>query len=260
MKSSVSRASANSARTSHSSTLSNISAISRRRLKAELELERPKVEEEEEAHLAELTRSLAEARRALMERRREREMKESMARLQLSDGAWRAPAPRSPSPRGYASEPDEDNDEDCPAIRQGTHEAWQCHGTRHDAWIDGLKQRTYNRTPAPPRHGSWSVYGAGQTCSKPFDGDPREWPLFISRFRALVHDAVPDDAQRVAILVDWLGPSVKRRVEALLTDPQGYGATLEYLRKQYGSPDKISRCRIADLLTCSPFPRAKSGI
>lgn len=66
-----------------------------------------------------------------------------------------------------------------------------------------------------------------------------------------MHDALPDDAQRVAILIDWLGPSVRRRIETQLTAPQGYTAALDYLQEQYGRPERISHCRVLDLLGLS---------
>ena len=71
-----------------------------------------------------------------------------------------------------------------------------------------------------------------------------------------MHNVISDDAQRVAILSDWLGPNVKRRVETLLMAPEGYVAALEYLQHQYGLPDKISRCRIKDLIG---LPTCKTG-
>ena len=86
-------------------------------------------------------------------------------------------------------------------------------------------------------------------CKSPFDGDPREWPLFASRFKALVHDVIPNDAQRLAILTEWVGPNVLRRITPLLKAPRGYSAALTFLKKQYGSSEKIARCLIHDLLS-----------
>ena len=82
-------------------------------------------------------------------------------------------------------------------------------------------------------------------------GNPREWALFISRFETLVHDVVRDDAQRLAILADWVRPNVRKRIVTLLTSPQRYEATLKYLQRQYGEPG-----RIHDLLQ---LPTCKQG-
>ncbi|XP_057377921.1 uncharacterized protein LOC130699839 [Daphnia carinata] len=93
-------------------------------------------------------------------------------------------------------------------------------------------------------------------CKTPFDGDPRDWLLFSSRFQALVHDVIPNDAQRLAILTEWVGPNVLRRISPLLRAPRGYPAVLSYLKKHYGSSEQISRCQIHDLLS---LPIVKPG-
>ena len=49
--------------------------------------------------------------------------------------------------------------------------------------------------------------------------------------KALVHDLVPSDAQRAAILSEWIGPNVHRRVATLLAAPQGYSAALRYMQR-----------------------------
>ncbi|XP_059350123.1 uncharacterized protein LOC130704363 [Daphnia carinata] len=83
----------------------------------------------------------------------------------------------------------------------------------------------------------------------PFNGDPRDWLLFSSRFQALVHDVIPNDAQRLAILTESVGPNVLRRISPLLRAPRGYPAVLSYLKKHYGSSEQIARCQIRDLLS-----------
>ncbi|XP_045026266.1 uncharacterized protein LOC123470255 [Daphnia magna] len=103
----------------------------------------------------------------------------------------------------------------------------------------------------------WMFGGSAPfTCRTPFDGDPRDWLLFASRFRALVHDVIPNDAQRLAILTEWVGPSVFRRISPLLKAPRGYTAVLAYLKKHYGSSEQIARCQIHDLLS---LPFVKPG-
>ncbi|KAI9553689.1 hypothetical protein GHT06_021638 [Daphnia sinensis] len=90
----------------------------------------------------------------------------------------------------------------------------------------------------------------------PFDGDPRVWLLNASRFQALVHDVIPNDAQRLVILTEWVGPNVFRPIAPLLKAPCGYASVLTYLKKHYGSTEQIARCQINDLLN---FPFVKPG-
>ncbi|XP_032799158.2 uncharacterized protein LOC116936052 [Daphnia magna] len=116
-----------------------------------------------------------------------------------------------------------------------------------DSWIDNLGQKPKALPAAAPM--PWMFGGSAPfTCRTPFDGDPRDWFLFASRFRALVHDVIPNDA----ILSEWVGPSVFRRISPLLKAPRGYTAVLAYLKNHYGSSEQIARCQIHDLLSL-PF-------
>ena len=53
-----------------------------------------------------------------------------------------------------------------------------------------------------------------------------------------------------------MGPQVYRRIAALLTAPNGYSSALRYLKRQYGSADKVARCQIYELLR---LPACRSG-
>lgn len=225
-------------------------------------------DQEDEERLRELQNRLAEMTRRISDRKRERQIEEEVARLRRSEQMARELA-REESGTGNAAD-DSDEPQFRPARRAEERRPDVAQPTasnsRYDDWIGNLSEKKPSRLAgesAPrfvPMHDASPAY----TCSKPFDGDPRDWPLFSSRFKALVHDVLPDDAQRVAILSDWLGPNVRRRIETLLTAPQGYAAALEFLRKQYGKPEKVSRCRIVDLLNlpaCKPndLPMARSS-
>ena len=209
---------------SRSSLISNRSALStltRQRMEAELELKiiqkRREEDLEEEARLADLQRKLAEGKRRMESRKLERKVEEEVARLRMSENLARR----------LAEQPDSDLAVDEPEVSRidRFNRGDMCESkpvalavvkASHDAWISELKGAETGATGPNQQQAQfmpWNVYGAGYACTKPFDGDPREWPLFVSRFRALVHNVVPDDAQRIAILADWLGPSVKRRVE-----------------------------------------------
>ena len=54
---------------------------------------------------------------------------------------------------------------------------------------------------------------------KPFDGDPRNWTMFLSSFKSLVHDELPNDALRLAALRELLSPPVRQCVADALYDP-----------------------------------------
>lgn len=94
------------------------------------------------------------------------------------------------------------------------------------------------------------------TFKTPFDGDPRDWLLFASRFQAFVHDVIPNDAQRLAVLTESVGPNVLRRIAPLLKAPRGYAAVLTNLKKHYGSSEQIALCQIHDILR---LPLIKPG-
>ncbi|EFX63414.1 hypothetical protein DAPPUDRAFT_268502 [Daphnia pulex] len=81
-----------------------------------------------------------------------------------------------------------------------------------DAWIHNLG--TAHAVPGrssikPPRMKAPS-----------FDGDPRNWPMFIQMFKVFVHDAVSSDAERIAHLHDALTPSIRKDIEKQQTAKQ----------------------------------------
>ncbi|KAI9555924.1 hypothetical protein GHT06_018461 [Daphnia sinensis] len=92
-----------------------------------------------------------------------------------------------------------------------------------DDWIN-------NRT-TPPREASggftpnWLMNALPQVKITPFNGDPKEWPTFISSFRDMIHNVVPSDAQRHAFL------------KQLLTT-----------EKRYGQPQVVARSHLMALM------------
>ncbi|KAI9555910.1 hypothetical protein GHT06_018435 [Daphnia sinensis] len=237
---------------SHRSRSSTLSSLTRERLAAELDLELARKRREEEKNendlLDELARKLREEKIRIGAKRKERKIEEEIARLRmnekLSKGSVRSPSPTSLS---SFSEPDDDIHMPLPKSKPRDKSA--------DSWIDDLGQNPTALHAAAPM--PWMFGGSAPfTCRTPFDGDPRDWLLFASRFRALVHDVIPNDAQRLAILTEWVGPSVFRRISPLLKAPRGYTAVLAYLKKHYGSSEQIARCQIHDLLS---LPFVKPG-
>ncbi|XP_045035892.1 uncharacterized protein LOC123476942 [Daphnia magna] len=182
-------------------------------------------ESKENERLDELARKLREEKIHVEARRKERKIEEEIARLRMNEELSRSRKTRS-----------QKVPETGPAV------------VTADSWIDRLEQRSSTLPASAP--GPWMFGGSAPfTCKTPFDGDPRDWLLFASRFQALVHDVIPNDAQRLAILTDWVGPNVFRRIAPLRKAPRGYAAVLTYLKKHYGSSEQIARCQIHDLLS-----------
>lgn len=50
---------------------------------------------------------------------------------------------------------------------------------------------------------------------RPFDGDPKNSPLFIATFKAVVNDVFKDNARRIAYLREFLEPHVANRIADL---------------------------------------------
>ena len=73
-----------------------------------------------------------------------------------------------------------------------------------------------------------------------FDGDFAKWPDFASGFKALVHDVVHTDYQRMAFLRMYLTPGVRSSISCQLSDPSVLGgaafATRDVCHTLYGHP------------------------
>ncbi|XP_045032722.1 uncharacterized protein LOC116934425 [Daphnia magna] len=247
---------------SHRSRSSTLSALTRERLAAELDLELARKRREEEKNendlLDELARKLREEKIRIGAKRKERKIEEEIARLRMNEKLSKRSV-RSPSPTSLSSYSEPDDDIHIPLPKSKPRDKVLLptgpSDKSADSWIDDLEQKPTALPAAAPM--PWMFGGSAPfTCRTPFDGDPRDWLLFASRFRALVHDVIPNDAQRLAILTEWVGPSVFRRISPLLKAPRGYTAVLAYLKKHYGSSEQIARCQIHDLLS---LPFVKPG-
>ncbi|KZR96652.1 Uncharacterized protein APZ42_008891, partial [Daphnia magna] len=89
-----------------------------------------------------------------------------------------------------------------------------------DSWITDPNWNTTQNHPS-----SWLASKLPRINLAPYDGDPRNWSYFIQNFKCLVHDVVPDDAQRIIFLKDYL--SEKRR---------------------YGDPQLVVRAHVQSLI------------
>lgn len=86
-----------------------------------------------------------------------------------------------------------------------------------------------------------------------FDGDPRNWPMFIQMFKVFVHDAVSSDAERIAHLYDALTPAIRKDIGGALLNPGLYQHALNELQRRYGNPQIVSQACTSSLLKLRSF-------
>ncbi|KFD46217.1 hypothetical protein M513_12917 [Trichuris suis] len=86
-----------------------------------------------------------------------------------------------------------------------------------------------------------------------FDGDPKKWPAFIATFRALVHDVLPSDAQRLAVLGQLLSPKLRSGFAGYLADPNMYYELLRRLRRIYGDQHALAKASLAEIMSLAPL-------
>uniref|UniRef100_A0A5S6Q6I0 Uncharacterized protein n=1 Tax=Trichuris muris TaxID=70415 RepID=A0A5S6Q6I0_TRIMR len=128
---------------------------------------------------------------------------------------------------------------------------------RADKWIDDVLDESHchlihvgNYHPALLQQLSPAVK------IKTFDGDPWKWDQFIGSFKAMVHDVVPTDAQRIAILRQLLSPRLRASIAPSLHGPRLYGRALADLRRLFGDLNLVIDAYIRSLLDILPM---KSG-
>ncbi|XP_059352180.1 uncharacterized protein LOC130698697 [Daphnia carinata] len=180
---------------------------------AELELKlirkRREEEKDEDLRLSELARKRQEEKEHVTARRQERKIKEEIGRLRMSEELSKKPI-RSSSPISLNSLSESDEEFfPSPSSKPKTHRNFlesRSAILRVDGWIDNLEHKP-SAVPVNPPVPWMSGGSAPFACKTPFDGDPRDWLLFASRFQAFVHDVIPNDAQRLAILTELVGPA-----------------------------------------------------
>ena len=88
---------------------------------------------------------------------------------------------------------------------------------------------------------------------KMFEGDPKEWPQFISCFIDLVHNAQSSDAQRFARLKQLLSPQVRAHISEYLVSSETYQQALDTLQKRYGLPMIIGKAHMSAIYNAKPI-------
>lgn len=114
-----------------------------------------------------------------------------------------------------------------------------------DAWIQQL-----NAPPGPFRP---SGHRPPKLPPPRFNGEPRDWPMFIQSFKVQVHDAVPTDAERLAHLRGCLSSEIQRSLGEAILNPGLYNCALAELQRRYGSPQLVSQACVSSLLALPSF-------
>ncbi|CDW60893.1 hypothetical protein TTRE_0000929701 [Trichuris trichiura] len=96
-----------------------------------------------------------------------------------------------------------------------------------DDWISGVDMSTNISSPVPA---SWLADFAPAVKIEQFDGNPLHWDMFIGNFKSLVHDAVPSNSQRIAVLRQLLSPELRASVAPSLSNLDMYGQALRDLK------------------------------
>lgn len=109
-----------------------------------------------------------------------------------------------------------------------------------DAWIKDVGDPT---TPLPPP----THYRPPKLPLPKFDGQPRDWPMFIQSFRVQVHDACTSDAERLAHLCGFLSTKIQRSLGETILNPGLYKFALEELQRKYGSPQIVAQAFVSSL-------------
>uniref|UniRef100_A0A5S6Q7G7 CCR4-NOT transcription complex subunit 11 n=1 Tax=Trichuris muris TaxID=70415 RepID=A0A5S6Q7G7_TRIMR len=133
---------------------------------------------------------------------------------------------------------------------------------RIDDWIESLT--TGDPSGIPPATVSSLPYNTLQQIGpwlkiEPFDSDPRRWETFMGSFRALVHDVVQSDVQRIAILSQLLSPRSRAALGSCLYSPETYSAALANLRRLFVDPSRALNMHIHDLMNISPMKNNSEG-
>ncbi|KFD45855.1 hypothetical protein M513_13268 [Trichuris suis] len=90
------------------------------------------------------------------------------------------------------------------------------------SWFEEVADSTSMTKATPFVPNPWMQQIASASRMDIFDGDTRKWPMFIANFRALVHETIRSDAQRMALLGQLLSPRLRSGFSGLLADPAMY--------------------------------------
>ena len=114
--------------------------------------------------------------------------------------------------------------------------------------IDGWIFETFNQPDIQAEYSALILLSALPKANMPlFDGDPKQWPMFIQTFKSMVHDVTPFDAQRIGQLRAMLKPELQETFAHILGNPLTYQKALQELWSNYGRPQFVVQAYIKDL-------------
>jgi hypothetical protein len=115
-----------------------------------------------------------------------------------------------------------------------------------DAWIF-----TIDRHDSPP---------TSRPSSRPpkaeppkFDGNPRNWPMFIQSFKVQIHDTCSSDAERQHHLRTSLTSEIQNHLGETLLNPGLYPFALKELHRKFGNARIVSTACSSSLLKLPSF-------
>ena len=139
-------------------------------------------------------------------------------------------------------------------------------GPPQDAWIDELDEFSVRPQSRPTPHRYCSFSALERSLPKfdlgKFGGSPLDWPLWIGRFKSIVHDQpFLNDNQRLTYLQNAVTGAAKSEIQFLGEDGSNYILALRMLKTRFADSGKIVRAAIVTLKnTPSPHLRDHAGL
>ena len=117
-------------------------------------------------------------------------------------------------------------------------------GPPPDAWIDQLDEYSVTSQPQLSAHYHCSFSAMERSLPKfdlgKFDGSPLHWPLWIGRFKSIVHD-------QPFLLQNTVTGAAESEMQFLGEDGANYILALRTLKARFADSGKIVRAAIAGL-------------
>ena len=139
-------------------------------------------------------------------------------------------------------------------------------GPPPDAWIDQLHEYSVTSPPQLTTHYHCSFSAMERSLPKfdlgKFDGSPLHWPLWIGRFKSIIHDQpFLNDGQRLAYLQNTVTGAAESEIQFLGEDGANYILALRMLKARFTDSGKIVRVAIAALKAIPSLrPQDQTGL
>ena len=139
-------------------------------------------------------------------------------------------------------------------------------GPPPDTWIDQLDEYSVTSQPQLTTHYHCSFSAMERSLPKfdlgEFDGSPLHWPLWIGRFKSIVHDQpFLNDSQRLAYLQNTVTGAAEAEIQFLGEDGANYILALRMLKVRFADSGKIVCAAIVVLKVIpSARPQDQTGL